>query len=62
MDKKSFCPFINGSCRNDCMFNYNAQVAVGHGSTVCCSLAIQASNSNEMQHDQLSEIINLIEK
>ena len=62
MDKKSFCPFINGSCRSDCMFHYNTQVAVNHGSTVSCALAIQAHFANEMQSDQLSEIVNLLEK
>lgn len=61
MDKKTFCPFINGTCRNDCMFHYGAQVAVGYGAIISCALAIQAHNSNEMQRDQLSEIINLLQ-
>ena len=61
VDKKTFCPYIKGECRVDCMFHYGAQVSVGNGSTVCCALAIQAHYANDMQRDQLTEIINLLD-
>lgn len=31
----TFCPFINGECREDCVFHLNHKVAGENGVTVC---------------------------
>lgn len=56
--KNNFCPFIKGSCRNDCVFRCN-NVAVGD-KVLNCLLAIKLFDINEYQHDDLTEIINTL--
>jgi hypothetical protein len=60
MVDKKYCPFINGPCRNDCVFKTNG-VAV-RDTIYSCLIAIKLNDINEMQHDDLSEIWNLLRK
>ena len=56
---KNFCPFINGTCRNDCKFYYPAALATGI-ITDHCIIAAQLCTINEMQSDELSDIYKAI--
>lgn len=51
---KNHCPFINGSCRDDCVFKCN-NVASGRG-IYSCLIAVKLDDINEHQSDQLNEI------
>ena len=35
MNNNTFCPFVNGECRSDCMFNIGHLVAVERGTSKC---------------------------
>ena len=51
---KNHCPFINGSCRDDCVFKCN-KIATGRD-IYSCLIAVKLSEINEYQSDQLTEI------
>ena len=52
MNNNTFCPFVNGECRSDCMFNIGHLVAVDRGTSKCL-IAVKLSGINEYQQDQL---------
>ncbi len=58
--EKKFCPFINGICRDDCVFKYH-KVANQTGIHDCL-IAIKLTDINEMQHDDLSAIWSLLKR
>ena len=59
--EKKYCPFINGICRNDCVFK-TRNVAAPHGAVYNCLIAVKLTDINEMQHDDLSAIWSLLKK
>jgi len=58
---KNFCPFIKDICRNDCVFKHN-NVALPNGNVSNCLIAIKLTDINEMQHDDITDILNEITK
>jgi hypothetical protein len=59
--EKKFCPFIGALCRDDCVFKYH-NVAGPGGKAYNCLIAIKLNDINEYQHDDLSSILDAIEK
>lgn len=59
MDKK-FCPFINGLCRDDCVFKWR-NVAIDRRISNCL-IAVKLSEISDIQHDVLSEILQEVKK
>jgi len=62
--EKNFCPFINGSCRSDCVFKMRCNTVTPAGSVgfTSCIIASKLADINEYQSDQLSEIQREISK
>lgn len=58
MDKK-FCPFVNGQCRDDCVFRCG-NVLIGRD-LVNCLIAVKISDINELQSDELDLILKALE-
>jgi len=56
--EKNFCPFINGSCRSDCVFKMRCNTVTPAGSVglTSCIIASKLADINEYQRDQLTEI------
>jgi len=54
MDNNNFCPFVNGPCRNGCVFKSH-EVATETG-FYSCLIAIKLMDINEFQSDQLKAI------
>lgn len=50
---KNHCPFINNTCREDCIFRTKSKIATGDG-IFNCLIAAKLSDINEYQSDQLS--------
>lgn len=61
MNNNTFCPFVNGECRSDCMFNIGHLVATDRGTSKCL-IAVKLSGINEYQQDQLTDIQNSLDK
>ena len=51
MNKLTFCPFINGVCRSDCVFHVPHNIALNNGNSAQCELAafICCSDDDSMQ-------------
>ncbi len=47
MQKVDFCPFINGQCKNDCVFNCGHYIALGNGKQSKCEIASLLSSDIE---------------
>ena len=47
MNKLTYCPFIKGSCRSDCVFHTPFNIALNNGNSAQCELAAFASCSDE---------------
>jgi hypothetical protein len=47
MDNVTFCPFINGECRPDCVFRSVHNIALNNGKTAKCELAALICCSDE---------------
>lgn len=60
MDKK-YCPFVNGLCRDDCVFKCH-YVATSDGVVYNCLIAVKLTDINGMQHDDLTAIWSLLKK
>ncbi|MCI8951615.1 MAG: hypothetical protein HFG49_16610 [Lachnospiraceae bacterium] len=50
MDKKTFCPFINGSCVSECMFRTISSKPYDDGSLRCCLIAASLSELPDSEH------------
>lgn len=57
----NFCPFIQNICRSSCVFKCN-NVTLPDGSTSNCLIAIKLASINEMQHNDISAILNEVKK
>lgn len=62
--EKNFCPFINGTCRDDCVFKMRckATTSLSMVGLTDCLIASKLADINEYQSDQLTEIQQEIEK
>lgn len=58
MPENNFCPFLNGVCNEKCVFYRKIARAMYDHSTSHCLVFIKLSDINEMQHDDLTELIN----
>ncbi len=47
MNKLTFCPFINGVCRSDCVFHVPHNIALNNGNSAQCELAAFICCSDE---------------
>lgn len=47
MNKLTYCPFINGTCRSDCVFHTPFNIALNNGNSAQCELAAFVSCSDE---------------
>ena len=56
----SFCPFVNGSCRTDCMFRTNP-TGLEYG-VVTCSLPIYLSILKDNQVKKADDIIKAVKE
>lgn len=58
MEKKAFCPFINGDCKNDCVFNCGHFISLNGYSTPCeLSAFVQC-----VSDDDLSALVNQLKE
>lgn len=51
---KTFCPFINGECRSDCVFHLDHKVGEENGETAC-QLATSSAVSERLCDILVSE-------
>ena len=54
--EKKYCPFINGLCRDDCVFKC-CIVVTDEGALYNCLIAIKLIDISGMQHDDLMMIL-----
>lgn len=47
MKQLTFCPFINGNCRSDCIFHTPFNIGLNNGSSTQCELAAFVCCSDE---------------
>lgn len=47
MSKLTYCPFIKGDCRRDCVFYSPIQISLNNGNSAQCELSAFASCSDE---------------
>ena len=57
---RSFCPFVNGSCRTDCMFRTNP-TGIEYG-VVTCALPIYLEILKNNQYKEAEKIIQAIKE
>ena len=57
LNKLTFCPFINGECRADCVFRAPYNIALNGRNTSQCELAAFACCSDEATVQTVSEAI-----
>jgi hypothetical protein len=63
MVKNTFCPFINGECRHDCVFNCGHNIGLNNGTMVECELMAFISLQDSEDIERIaSEITKLIQK
>jgi len=55
---RTFCPFINGTCRTDCMFRTNP-TGIDYG-IVTCSLPIYLQVLKDNQNKEADKVIKAI--
>lgn len=60
MDKKTFCPFINGNCTDKCVFSTH-NIACSNGITNCLIVS-KLDSINDYQYELLTDIISLLKK
>ena len=60
MNKLTYCPFVNGTCRSDCVFYTPFNIALNNGNCAQCELAAFICCSDEesikMVMDSLHEL------
>lgn len=61
MENNTFCPFVNGTCKSNCMFHAKSMIATPNGITSCL-IAAKLEEINEYQHDDLNDIRRAIEE
>jgi len=58
---KTFCPFVNGECRKDCVFRKSSLAQSINGGFSSCGIAVGLANINDRQSDELQEILRAVE-
>lgn len=61
MEKVDFCPFINGKCKDGCVFNSGHYIALGNGKQSKCEIASLLSCDIESVTAIADEIHKLME-
>ena len=62
MDKKSFCPFISGECRKDCMFHTQSSASYPDNSYRTCLIAGGLNKISDRNEDLLDNILTAIKE
>lgn len=62
MNKKSFCPFIGGECRKDCMFFTPSSVDYPDNAIRTCLVASGLNNISDRNDELLDNILSAIKK
>lgn len=59
----AYCPFVNGECRNDCVFRCRPRATTQSmvQETTTCVLASRIAELNDKQADQLDNLIRAVE-
>lgn len=57
MEKYTYCPFIKGTCRSDCVFHHPVDIALNGGKHVRCELDAFISCSDSDTVAMVSEAI-----
>lgn len=58
MKKLTFCPFINSSCKSDCVFHSPFDISLNNGQICQCKLASFVSCSDQETIDAVRNSIN----
>lgn len=62
MKKNTFCPFISGDCRKDCVFNCGHNIGLNNGYMTECELmafiSLQDSSDIDLIAFKIKELIN----
>lgn len=59
MNKLTFCPFVNGSCRTDCVFHSPHNISLNNGSSAQCELAAFVCCSDD---ESVKSVLNAIKE
>ena len=63
MVKNTFCPFVSGSCRSDCVFNCGHDIGLNNGTLTQCELMAFISLQDSEDIERIAkEIAKLIQK
>lgn len=55
MVHNNFCPFVNGACRSDCVFNCGHYIAMSNGTDTQCELAAFITLSDSESINTIAE-------
>lgn len=56
MDKKTFCPFINGECRSDCMFYTKSSSSYDDNTYRTCQISGGLNKISDRSEELLDNI------
>lgn len=62
MDKKTFCPFINGECQRQCMFHTVSSNTYDDHFSRNCLIATGLDNIPARTEELLDDIVKIIKK
>lgn len=62
MDKKSFCPFICGKCREDCMFYTHSSACYPDNTYRTCLIAGSLNKISDRSEELLDNILTAIKE
>lgn len=62
MDKKTFCPFINGECRNNCMFYTHSSASYPDNTYRTCLIATGMNKISDRSEELLDNILAIIKE
>lgn len=60
MDKKLFCPFIGGECRNDCMFYTHSSASYPDNTYRTCLIAGGLNKISDRSEELLDDILTAV--
>lgn len=60
MDKKLFCPFIGGECRNDCMFYTRSSASYPDNTYRTCLIAGGLNKISDRSEELLDDILTAV--
>ena len=59
--EKKFCPFVNGICRDDCVFK-KKDLFIRDEGVYSCLIATRLLRTNDILHNDLTAILELLNK